>query len=193
MSLLSEHPHEPKPNLFESRPPSKRGSKKRARQPENPFHGVRQRSWGRYVSEIRVPGKKTRVWLGSFGSPEMAARAYDSAAFYLKGNSASLNFPDSVGSLPLPKSCSTRDIQLAAAKAARVENVGKRVGDDQDGSGGEPASSGWWGLDECGLATVSFDEVKEAPLLSPLRFEYGSGEEMPCSLMDDDEFLLSCF
>ncbi|MCI37269.1 ethylene-responsive transcription factor ERF023-like, partial [Trifolium medium] len=56
------------------------GSKKR----NSAFYGVRKRTWGRFVSEIRLPGQKTRIWLGSFESAEMAARAYDSAAYFLK-------------------------------------------------------------------------------------------------------------
>ncbi|WVZ87503.1 hypothetical protein U9M48_034132 [Paspalum notatum var. saurae] len=57
------------------------------------FRGVRQRHWGSWVSEIRHPLLKTRIWLGTYETAEDAARAYDEAARLMSGPAARTNFP----------------------------------------------------------------------------------------------------
>ncbi|OEL25724.1 Ethylene-responsive transcription factor ERF017 [Dichanthelium oligosanthes] len=62
------------------------------------FKGVRKRKWGKWVSEIRLPNSRERIWLGSYDAPEKAARAFDAAFVCLRGPGAAgadLNFPDS--------------------------------------------------------------------------------------------------
>ncbi|GAA0172243.1 hypothetical protein Leryth_008419 [Lithospermum erythrorhizon] len=101
--------------------PKKRAGRKKFCETRHPiYRGVRKRNSGKWVCEMREPNKKSRIWLGTFPTVEMAARAHDVAAIALRGKSACLNFADSAWRLPIPASLDTKDIQKAAAEAAEA-------------------------------------------------------------------------
>ncbi|XP_059636793.1 ethylene-responsive transcription factor ERF011-like [Cornus florida] len=93
----------------------------REKRKEKPYRGIRMRKWGKWVAEIREPNKRSRIWLGSYSSPVAAARAYDTAVFYLRGRSAKLNFPEYI-----VQEDEVQDMSAASIRK-RATEVGARV------------------------------------------------------------------
>jgi hypothetical protein len=122
------------------------------------YRGIRRRRWGKWVSEIRVPGTRERLWLGSYAAPE-------AAACLLRGptNAAAsrhlLNFPERAACYAHHHrrghpTLSPRSVQAPPEDVARVGEDAAREqrrpyapptwGDGTNSTTATTATTSWW-------------------------------------------------
>ncbi|XP_044512267.1 ethylene-responsive transcription factor ERF020-like [Mangifera indica] len=143
---------------------------------EKKYKGIRRRKWGKWVSEIRVPGSQERLWLGSYATPEAAAVAHDVAFYCLRRPPSldGLNFPQL-----LPRSCVDADLspksiqkiasdaglgidaQIITSKSSKeVMEVNESSGIQGFGTqflGSESSDSGTWEEKELSISVEDYD------------------------------------
>ncbi|KAA8521561.1 hypothetical protein F0562_012234 [Nyssa sinensis] len=155
--------------------------------PSKKFRGVRQRQWGSWVSEIRHPLLKRRIWLGTFETAEVAARAYDQAAILMNGQNAKTNFPvgknqagntQSSEDSPLPPSALSEILRAKLRKCCkdpspsltclRLDTDNSQIGVWQNHAGPGRSASNWVMRVQLGKKkTQGLDDETSSSLTSP--------------------------
>ncbi|XP_010494384.1 PREDICTED: dehydration-responsive element-binding protein 1F [Camelina sativa] len=166
--------------------PKKRAGRRVFKETRHPvYRGIRRRNGDKWVCEVREPTHQRRIWLGTYPTADMAARAHDVAVLALRGRSVCLNFADSAWRLPVPESNHPDVIRRAAAEAAemfRPADFGGGItvlpfsGDEVDlgsgsgsGSGSEELNSSSYGYGDYEEVSTTMMRLAEEPLMSPPR------------------------
>ncbi|KAF8698457.1 hypothetical protein HU200_035197 [Digitaria exilis] len=151
------------------------GRRARAETRHPVYRGVRLRA-GKWVSEIRELRKPSRIWLGTYATPEMAAAAYDAAALALRGAGAALNFPDAARSRPAPASASPEDVRAAAAAAAAaIDDRHNELLRDDGGGGADAMATGVVDEDDLFEMPRLMVSMAEGLMMSPPTLGHAAG------------------
>ncbi|KAM0921424.1 hypothetical protein ACQ4PT_006820 [Festuca glaucescens] len=167
----SSEPGQQKQQMAWTKRPAGRTKFRETRHPV--YRGVRRRgNAGRWVCEVRVPGRHgSRLWVGTFDTAEIAARAHDAAMLALAAGDSCLNFADSAELLAVSASSyrSLDEVRHAVTEAVEDFERHHALGEEDALSGASsstPSSSSSLTDDESSSSWAE-DSPFELEVLTP--------------------------
>ncbi|KAM0875477.1 hypothetical protein ACQ4PT_036759 [Festuca glaucescens] len=162
-------------------PPKRPAGRTKFKETRHPvYRGVRRRgSAGRWVCEVRVPGKRgERLWLGTHVTAEAAARAHDAGMLALLGGRSRREAANSVATVPIYEADTSSS--SASSSADNTGSSATSLSSELDGLFEVPAAavlgSGMFDF-EFGLSGemdlgLYYADLAEGILLEPPRPEF---------------------